>query len=155
LAALGFSDLLSLVQSVVLIGALAVTLYFSHKQVQAQKDDLETRVLADIDEMHRTLSEKLMDDPSLLRVISKAPPSERPKERHIGYQVMFMCSYICHMRKRKVLGDNEWEGELKWMKTAFANGLVGKMWKDEKAEFLFDPSFIDFVNRELLPLAPG
>jgi hypothetical protein len=59
------------------------------------------------------------------------------------------------MKERKVLSDNEWEGELNWMKNAFTNGLVGKMWEDEKMEVGFDPSFRDLVNREILPLAPG
>jgi len=148
-AALGFSDLLSLVQSVVLIGALAVTLYFSRQQVKSQRVDLETRILADIDEMHRILSEKLLEDPSLVKVLSNVPPSERPKEQHVAYQVFSMCSYIYHMRERKILSDNEWEGELRWMKFVFAHGLAGKMWKD--AESNFDPSFRAFVNKELAP----
>ncbi len=151
MAALGFSDVLSLVQSVVLIGALAVTLYFSSRQVRSQKVDLETRVLADIDEMHQNLSANLQEDPSLMKVINSQLPGESRKERHFAYQILLMCAHTYHMRERKILSENEWNGELQWMKNAFSRGLIGKIWKDDRMEDWFDHSFSDFVNRELVP----
>ncbi len=151
MAGLGFSDVLSLVQSIVLIGALAVTLYFSSRQVRSQKVDLETRVLADIDEMHQNLSANLQEDPSLMKVINSQLPGESRKERHFAYQILLMCAHTYHMRERKILSENEWNGELQWMKNAFSRGLIGKIWKGDRMEDWFDRSFSDFVNRELLP----
>jgi hypothetical protein len=81
--------------------------------VKSQKVDLETRILADIAQMHRTLPEKLLEDPSLVKVLSDVPPSERPKEQPIAYQALSMCNYIYHMKERKIISDNEWEGELR------------------------------------------
>ncbi len=151
MAALGFSDVLSLVQSIVLIGALGVTLYFSTRQVRSQKVDLETRVLADIDKMHQSLSATLQEDPSLLKVINNQLPVESRKERHFAYQILLMCAHTYHMKQRKILSDNEWEGELLWMKNAFSRGLIAKVWTDDRMEDWFDRSFSDFVKKELLP----
>ena len=151
MTALGFSDVLSLIQSIVLIGALGVTLYFSARQVRSQKVDLETRVLADIDKMHQSVSATLREDPSLLKVINNQLTVESRKERHLAYQILLMCAHAYHMRERKILSDNEWDGELQWMKNAFSRGLIGKIWKDDRMEIWFDRSFSDFVNRELVP----
>ena len=151
MAGLGSSDLLSLVQSIVLIGALGATLYFSSRQVRSQKVDLETRVLADIDKMHADLAAVLQEDPSLLKVINNQLSGESHRERHFAYQILLMCAHIYHMRERKILSENEWSGELKWMKNAFNRGLIAKTWKDDRMEEWFDRSFSDFVNRELVP----
>ncbi len=149
--ALGFGDVLSLIQSVVLIGALGVTLYFSSRQVRSQKVDLETRVLADLDKLHQNVSATLFEDPSLLKVINNQLTGEPNKERHLAYQILLMCAHAYRMRERKVLSENEWDGELQWMKNAFSRGLIGKIWKDDRMEDWFDRSFSDFVERELLP----
>jgi hypothetical protein len=151
MAILGFSDALSLVQSIVLIGALGVTLYFSSRQARSQKVELETRVLVDIDKMHQSLSATLQEDPSLLKVINNELPGESRKERHFAYEILLMCAHIYHMRERKILSENEWNGELKWMKNAFRRGLIRKTWKDDRMEEWFDPAFSDFVNSELVP----
>ena len=46
---IGFSDTLSLTQSIGIVGTLILTLYFSKKQIQALSSDTETRVLNDLD----------------------------------------------------------------------------------------------------------
>jgi hypothetical protein len=54
------------------------------------------------------------------------------------------------MRLLKILSDNEWAGWLQWMKNSFQYGDMGKNWKDAEMEAWFDPSFRDFVNKEIL-----
>jgi hypothetical protein len=149
MASLGFSDVLSIVQSVGVIGALAVTLYFSRISVQAQKTDLETRILNDLDEKLHNMADMFITDPNLIKVIYDAPPGVG-RETPASYYILFMCAHAFHMRERDVLGDNEWEGWLQWMKNAFKYGTVGKQWKDQGMEMWFDPSFRDFVNKEIL-----
>jgi hypothetical protein len=152
MADLGFADILSLIQSIGVIGALAVTLYFSRRQTLTQKIDLETRVLNDLDEKLHNMASIFLDDPKLVKVIYNAP-SEIGRETPFGYYVLFMCAHAYRMRERKVLSDNEWTGWLQWMKNAFQYGTIGKDWKDGGMELWFDPSFRDFVNRELIPLS--
>jgi hypothetical protein len=47
---IGFSDTLSLTQSIEIVGTMVLTLYFSKKQIQDLSSDQETRVLNDLDE---------------------------------------------------------------------------------------------------------
>ncbi len=54
------------------------------------------------------------------------------------------------MKERKILSENEWAGWLQWMKNAFRQGKLPMYWKDKEIEAWFDPSFRNFVNKELL-----
>ena len=66
---LGFSDALSLAQTVGIVKAMVLTLYFSKRQIQALSSDTETRVLNDLDEKFHNMAMLVMEDPSLGRVI--------------------------------------------------------------------------------------
>jgi hypothetical protein len=143
------STALAVAQTVAIIGALVLTLYFSQKQVKAQAADLETRVLNDLDEKAHHLVEIFVQKPELIRIIYNTPTGVTP-EVPASYYVQFMCSHIYHMRQRGILGDNEWAGWLAWMKNAFRYGTIGDHWKEEEMAGWFDPAFRDFVDRELL-----
>ena len=41
-----------------------------------------------------------------------------------AYDILFTFAHVFHMRKRKVLSDNEWTGWLRWMKGAFEQGEI-------------------------------
>ncbi|HXQ94256.1 MAG TPA: hypothetical protein VN864_03695 [Thermoplasmata archaeon] len=150
MADLGFSDLLSLVQTCAIIVALLTTLYFSRRQVQAFTKDLETRVLNDIDEKFHSIGEILIQQPELVQTIY-ASPETQAKEVPFSYYVLFFCAHIHHMRERGILQDNEWTGWSQWMKNAFQYGSLGRSWTDGQMGQWFDPSFRTFVETELLP----
>ena len=58
-----------------------------------------------------------------------------------------------HMRQRKVLNDNEWIGWLTWMKSAFEEGSIKDIWKNNiEMEKWFDPAFQEFVDKQLIPV---
>jgi hypothetical protein len=150
MAGLGISDYLSLVQSVVLIGALGVTLYFSRRQAMAQKTDLETATLANLDEKLHHLIEIFMEDPSLLKIIVNAPDTGYTRAEPTAYYAFSVCAHAYHMKQRGILSGNEWAGWLQWMKNIFQYGTLVNYWKGEGMENWFDPAFRDFVNGELL-----
>ena len=60
------------------------------------------------------------------------------------------------MRQRNVLSDNEWEGWLQWMKTAFEEGEILDYWKDNiKPQKWFDPAFREFqTSSQICQLIP-
>jgi hypothetical protein len=66
---IGFSDTLSLTQSIGIVGTMVLTLYFSKRQIQALSSDQETRVLNDLDEKFHNMAMLAMEDPSIARVI--------------------------------------------------------------------------------------
>ena len=62
-----------------------------------------------------------------------------------------MCSYAFHTRQRKVLSDNECAGWLRWMKTAFDEGIIREYWDSSiEPEKWFDPGFQDFIDKEIM-----
>jgi hypothetical protein len=150
MAALDFDDTLSLIQSIVLLGALGVTLYFSREQARFQKDDLETATLASLDEKLHHLIEIFMQDPGLLKIIASAPATGYKREEPTAYYTLSLCSHAYHMKARGILGGNDWAGWLQWMKNVFQYGSLGMYWKGQGMETWFDPEFREFVNRELL-----
>ncbi|MGI0086019.1 MAG: hypothetical protein ACREBQ_13150 [Nitrososphaerales archaeon] len=138
MAILGFGDVLTLVQTVAIIGTLGMTLYFSRRQAQSIALDLETRVLNDLDEKLHHLVEIFIGSPEFVKIIYNVP-SNISSELPVSYYVLFMCSHVYHMHQRKVLSDNEWTGWLQWMKNAFKYGTMrntGKRWIWERGLIL-------------------
>ena len=53
---LGFSDMLSLAQTIGIAGTMVLTLYFSNKHIQSLSNHQQTRVLNDLDEKVRKMA---------------------------------------------------------------------------------------------------
>jgi hypothetical protein len=62
---IGFSDMLSLVQTIGIVGTMVLTLYFSKRQIQSLSIDQRTRVLNELDEKFHNMAELAMEDPSI------------------------------------------------------------------------------------------
>jgi hypothetical protein len=122
-----FADVLTIAQTVGIIGTMLISLYFSRKQVQSISVDVETQVLNDLDEKIHRMGELLIERPKMLKVIAKGRPNFS-EEGVYSYYVLFICSHAYHMRQRKVLSDNEWAGWLAWIKDAFTFGTARQDW---------------------------
>ena len=86
----------------------------------------------------------------LIKVVSKVDANS--PEVAYAYDILFTFAHVFHMRKRKVLSDNEWTGWLRWMKSAFDQGTIKDLWKTNiDMEKWFDPDFQNFVEKELIP----
>jgi hypothetical protein len=86
----------------------------------------------------------------LIKVVSKVDANS--PEVAYAYDILFTFAHVFHMRKRKVLSDNEWTGWLRWMKSAFEQGTIKDLWKTNiDMEKWFDPDFQNFVEKELIP----
>jgi hypothetical protein len=144
-----FEDLLALVQTVAIIAALLITLYFSRRQMLALKVDLESRVLADINEQFHNIGQLFIERPELISAIHQSPYKVGP-EIGFAYYVLYFCAHIFHMRQRGILADNEWTGWLQWMRNAFQQGTLASTWKEISMESWFDPAFAEFVRTDLL-----
>jgi hypothetical protein len=67
---IGYSDMLSIAQTIGIIGTLLITLYFSKREVRGLSVDIEIKVLSDLDEKMHRLEEHLLEHPELGRVIN-------------------------------------------------------------------------------------
>jgi hypothetical protein len=145
---IGFSDMLSLAQTIGIVGTMVLTLYFSKRQIQSLSVDQQTRVLNDLDEKVRKMAEIIIEKPSMQKVIYKL---EKPSEElAFAYYILFICSHAFAMRQRNVLNDNEWEGWLHWMKNCFKYGTINEQWNLIRSEGWLNPAFEDFVNKEII-----
>ena len=66
-AEIGFSDALSLAQTIGIVGTMILTLYHSKRQIQTLSSSQETRVLNDLDEKFHSMAMLAMEDPSIAR----------------------------------------------------------------------------------------
>jgi len=146
---LGLAEYFGMAEALGIIATLFVILYFSRKQMQSLSVDVQTKVLNDLDEKVRKMAEIIIEKPSLQNVIYKL---EKPSEElSFMYYVLFICSHAYAMRQRKVLNDHEWAGWLQWMRNCFKYGTIGEHWKQIQSERWLNPSFEDFLNREIMP----
>src|SRR5215212_5992151 len=147
---IGFSDMLSIAQTIGLVGTMVLTLIFSKKHIQSLSTHQQTRVLNDLDEKVRKMAEIIIEKPTMQKVIYKL---EKPSEElAFVYYILFICSHVYAMCERNVLNDDEWTGWLHWMKNCFKYGTIGEQWEQIRSEGWLNPAFENFVNRELTGL---
>ena len=61
----GFSDMLSIEQTIGIVGTMVLTLFFSKKQLQSLSIRDQTRVLNDLDEKVRKMVEIIIEKPTI------------------------------------------------------------------------------------------
>ncbi|HKG32050.1 MAG TPA: hypothetical protein VKA91_12335 [Nitrososphaeraceae archaeon] len=107
----GIAEYFGIGEALGIIGTMFVVLYFSRKHMQRLTEDVQTKVLNDLDEKVRKMAEIIIEKPSMQKVIYKLEnPSE---ELAFSYYILFICFHVYAMRHRKVLNDNEWT---RWLK---------------------------------------
>jgi hypothetical protein len=145
---IGITDVLSIAQTVGIVGTLLIALFLSRREVRELSIDIETKVLSDLDEKVHRLEEHLWERPELARVINNAPTLS--SEAVYAYDVLNVFSHAYDMHERKVLNENEWFGWVQWMRTCFRLGTIKEHWKQFQQSQWYDPSFDDFINKEVI-----
>ena len=148
----GLEQYFGMGEAIGIIATMFVVLYFSRKQMQALSVDIETKVFSDLDLRLREITHLMIDRPELIKVVSKVE-SDWSSDVAYSYHILFTFAHVLHMRERNVLSDNEWTGWLRWMKSAFDQGMIKDIWKNKiEMEKWFDPAFQQFVDKELISL---
>ena len=90
-----------------------------------------------------------VEKPELIRIVSNVE-SDLTEEIAITYHLLHTFAHTYHMYQRKVVSDNELTGWLRMMRSCFEQGKLREYWEsDLELEKWFDPSFQEFVNKEL------
>src|SRR5437667_4074018 len=97
----GISDMLSIAQTVGIVGTLLIVLFLSKRDVRDLSIDIETKVLCDLDEKMHRLEEHLLERPELARVINNV--RSLSPEAVYAFDVFNVFSHAYDMRQRKVL----------------------------------------------------
>ncbi|MEO9363623.1 MAG: hypothetical protein ABI348_06950 [Nitrososphaera sp.] len=148
---LGIAEYFGIGEAVGIMATFFITLYYSRREIRNLRVDLETKVLNDLDDKLHGIIETIVHKPALARVVEKEGKAIQSEEVVFSYAILYMCSHAFHMRQRKVLSDNEWNGWLRWMRTAFAQGTISEYWNsDIDPRNWFDPDFEDFINNEII-----
>ena len=146
---IGFSDTLSLTQSIGIVGTMVLTLFFSKRHIQELSSNQETRVLNDLDEKFHNMAMLVMEDPSITRVLDTYDYTNK-KDVAFSFYILWMCAHAYAMRQRRVLDDNEWAGWLHFMRNCFRRGTLGEIWKQVEPDGWFNPGFQKFLNKEVV-----
>ena len=144
----GISDILSIAQTVGIIGTLIIALFLSRKDVRDLSIDIETKVLSDLDEKMHRLEEHLLERPELARVINNV--RSLSPEAVYAFDVLNVFSHAYDMRERKVLNDNEWFGWVQWMRNCFRLGTIKEHWNQMQENHWYDPTFEDIINKQVI-----
>ena len=149
---IGIAEYFDMGAALGIIGTMFVVLYYSRKQAQGLSADIETKILNDLDEKVRKMSEIIIEKPSMQKVIYKL---EKPEEElAFAYYILFICFHVYAMHQRKVLDVHEWTRWLLWMRNCFKYGTIGEQWKRVQSERWFRADFENFINEEIMP-KPG
>ena len=149
----GLEQYFGMGEAIGIIATMFVVLYFSRKQMEALSVDIETKILSDLDLRLREITRMMIDRPELIKVVSKVE-SDWSSDVAYSYHILFSFAHVFHMRQRNVLSDNEWTGWLRWMRSAFDQGMIKDIWKSKiEMEKWFDPAFQEFVDKELIPIS--
>src|SRR2546425_5421113 len=123
---IGFPELLTLVQTVAIIVAIVIAVYFSRRQIQALATDTEARVMNDLDEKLHRMGAIFMENPEFVRILNDVPAaSGGGAEVAFAFYVMFFCSHCYHMRQRGILSDNDWRAGCNGRRTPSGPGGLG------------------------------
>jgi len=150
---LEISDLLSISQTIGIVGTLLIALFLSTREVRNLSIDIETKVLSDLDEKVHRLEEHLLERPELAKVINNV--RSLSPERVYAFDVLNVFSHAYDMHERKVLNNNEWFGWVQWMRTCFRIGTIKEHWKQIQESQWYDPSFDDFINKQVIAHVEG
>src|SRR5438034_3997239 len=149
----GISDMLSIAQTVGIVGTLLIALFLSRREVRELSIDIETKVLSDLDEKVHRLEEHLLERPELARVINNV--QSLSPDRVYAFDVLNVFSHAYDMRERKVLNDNEWFGWVQWMRACFRLGTIKEHWKQIQESQCNNPFFEDFINKQVIANVEG
>ncbi len=144
----GISDMLSIAQTVGIVGTLLIALFLSKREVRDLSIDIETKVLSDLDEKMHRLEEHLLERPELASVINNV--RSLSPEAVYAFDVLNVFSHAYDMRERKVLNDNEWFGWVEWMRNCFRLGTIKEHWKRFQENHWYDATFEDFINKQVI-----
>ena len=95
---IGLAEYFGMGEALGIIGTLFVVLYFSRKQTQSLSIDIETKVLNDLAERLHSIVHLAIEQPNLIRVVSKVDANSA--ENAYAYDIMFTFAHAFHMRQK-------------------------------------------------------
>lgn len=146
MAEFGFSDILSLAQTIGIVGALVVAIYFSKREINHLYREFQTQVISELTEKLHHVGEIIIEHPNLAKLINK----DDPPEYVFAIYILSVYHQAYNMHKRKIVSDEIWLGWTQMMKSSFREGIIGEYWKKISSESRFSSDFRHFINNSII-----
>ena len=140
-------DVLSITQTVGIIGTLALNFFFSKGHIQHLAIDTEVKILRDLDEKMHRINILAAERPELAKVQIN---EEVSLDRIYAFDVLLVYQQAFKMHQRRVLKDNDWYGWLNWIRYTFREGTIKEHWKKIESGGWFGPRFRNFINNDVI-----
>ncbi|MDE1818808.1 MAG: hypothetical protein KGI19_09425 [Thaumarchaeota archaeon] len=143
---LGFADILSIAQTIGIVGSLVVASYFSRREINHLSREFRTQVISEItDKMHR-IGEIIIEHPDLSKLINQVDPPEQV----FAIYILSVYNQAYNMHRRKLLSDTIWSGWIQMIRGSFRDGTIGTYWKKINADSRFSSDFRHFINNTII-----
>jgi hypothetical protein len=142
-----FSDVLSMAQTIGIIGTLALTFFFYKKHIRHLAVDTETEILRDLDDKVHRLNEMSFEHPELTKIQTNRPIR---LDTIYAFDVLLVYQQAFKMYQRRVLKENDWYGWFHWMRNSFREGTIKDHWKEIEVSGWFGPRFRNFINNDVI-----
>lgn len=148
--ALEFSEILSLAQTVGIVGFFVIAFYFSAREIRHMSREFRTQVVSELTEKMHRIGEIIIEHPELSKIVNKIAPPEQV----FAIYVLSVYNQAYNMHIRKILGDAIWSGWMQIMRNSFRDGTIGEYWKRFSTDNRFSPDFRDFINNMIIEKSP-
>lgn len=143
---ISFSDILSIAQTVGIIGSLVIAVYFSRREIQHLSREFQAQVLNNITEKMYRISDIIIEHPDLSKLINKTDPPEQV----FAIYILSVYNQAFNMHRRKLLNDAIWAGWTQMMRSSFQDGTLIEYWEKIKTNNRFSSDFRHFINNTVL-----
>lgn len=141
-----FSEILSIAQTVGIVGSLVIAFYFSRREIQHLSREFQAQVLNNITEKMYHISDIIIEHPDLSKLINKTDPPEQV----FAIYILSIYNQAFNMHKRKLLNDAIWAGWMQIMRSSFRDGTIVEYWDKIKTNNRFGSDFRHFINNTIL-----
>src|SRR5215831_8726728 len=116
-----FSDVLSMAQTIGIIGTLALTFFFYKRHIQHLAMHTESETLRGLEDKIHRLNIMSFEHPELTKVQTNR---QLGLDTIYAFDVLNVYHQAFKMHQRRVLKDPDWYGWLHWMRHSFREGTI-------------------------------
>lgn len=143
---LDFSDILSVAQTIGIMGSLVIAVYFSRREINHLSREFQTQVISELAEKMHHIGEIIIEHPDLSKLMNQVDPPEQV----FAIYILSVYNQAFNMHKRKLLNDAIWSGWTQIMRSSFRDGTIGTYWKKINADNRFSSDFRHFINNTII-----
>ena len=141
-----FPDILTLAQTIGIVGSLIIAFYYSRREINHYYREFRTQVISELTEKMHHIGQIIIEHPELAKLVNQADPPEQV----FALYILSVYNQAFNMYRREILNEAIWSAWIQMMRTSFRDGTIGEYWKKLNADNRFSPEFRDFINTVII-----